>query len=43
MLGGLVAFLLIPVAPAGVPVIAAAGVAIAAGLVTKPKPKQAGA
>jgi 4-azaleucine resistance transporter AzlC len=31
--GGLIAFLLIPVAPAGVPVIAAAGVAIAAGLV----------
>lgn len=40
MLGGLVAFLLIPVAPAGVPVIAAAGVAIAAGLLTRAAPKQ---
>jgi len=36
-LGGLVAFLLIPVAPAGVPVIAAATVAVAAGLLAKPR------
>ena len=35
--GGLVAFLLIPVAPAGVPVIAAAGVALAAGLLVRPR------
>ncbi|HVK34197.1 MAG TPA: branched-chain amino acid ABC transporter permease, partial [Microlunatus sp.] len=37
VLGGLVAFLLIPVAPAGVPVIAAAGVAGAAGLAVRPR------
>ena len=37
VLGGLVAFLLIPLAPAGVPVIAAAGVAVAAGLLAGPK------
>lgn len=35
-LGGLVAFLLIPVAPAGVPVIASAAVAVVAGLIVKP-------
>ena len=35
VLGGLVAFLLIPVAPTGVPVIAAAAVAVAAGLVVR--------
>lgn len=36
VLGGLVAVALIPVAPAGVPVIAAAGVAVAAGLLVRP-------
>jgi predicted branched-subunit amino acid permease len=40
LLGGLVAFVLIPVAPAGVPVIAAAGVAVAAGLVGRPARKE---
>jgi 4-azaleucine resistance transporter AzlC len=37
VLGGLVAFGLIPVAPAGVPVIAAAAVAVVAGLLVKPR------
>ena len=36
--GGLVAFLLIPVAPAGVPVIAAAAVAVVAGLTVRSRP-----
>jgi predicted branched-subunit amino acid permease len=35
VLGGLLAFGLIPVAPAGVPVIAAAGVAVTAGLIAR--------
>ena len=38
VLGGLLAFLLIPIAPAGVPVIAAAAVAVAAGLTVRPRP-----
>ena len=39
VLGGLLAFVLIPVAPAGVPVIAAAAVAVAAGLLVRSRPK----
>ena len=42
LLGGLLALLLIPVAPAGVPVIAAAAVAVVAGLVVRPRPGTAG-
>lgn len=37
VLGGLLALLLIPVAPAGVPVIASAAVAVVAGLIVRPR------
>jgi 4-azaleucine resistance transporter AzlC len=40
VLGGLVAFLLIPIAPPGLPVIAAAGVAVIAGLIVNPRQEQ---